>query len=354
MPETWTPLCHNEGNAATGGIFRVERDAADGKPRSRIVKIARPPRQPPPANSTAWQTSDAPDHFNYWRREIHAYETGFAYAAYHDAGIRAPRLDAVVAHENGEIELWLEYVDGRTGFDLSAERLGRFAYELGAGQARWVGRVPAPVELPWLSRRWLAQYLSVGPGANVRVADADWDDPVAAAAWPAPVRDALRRLWESRTRTPAAVEALPHTLCHLDVWPANLIEDTSGASVLLDWSFVGEGSVGEDPANLIVDSVTDGLMDMALLPAVAEAVADGYIRGLEDGGWNGPADGVRAAIAACAAAKYSWLGAQAIATAVHGRRHRSSYNQDDSPVEALARLTPLAELLARWSTDLLG
>jgi hypothetical protein len=370
---TWIPLRHNEGNAATGGIFRVGQEAADGTVRSRILKIARPPApgasgapgtpgaqgaqgaQGPASTrpASAWGTSDAPDHYNYWRREVYAYETGFAYAAYHDAGIRAPRLDTAVTRDNGEIELWLEDVDGRSGFELSVERLGRFGYELGAGQARWVGRVPSPVELPWLSRRWLAQYLSSGPGANVDVTDADWDDPVA-AVWPAPVRAALRRLWESRMRVLAVVEALPHTLCHLDVWPANLIEDASGASVLLDWAFVGEGSIGEDPANLIVDSVTDGLLDVALLPGIAEAVADGYLRGLEDGGWHASSDKVRAGIAACAVAKYSWIGAHAIATAVHGRRHRPSYNQDDSPAETLTRVTPLAELLARWSADHVG
>lgn len=356
MGETRVPLRHNAGNAATGGIFRVRRDPARGpRPPSRILKIARPPANPPAtATASAWQTSDAPDHYNYWRREVYAYETGFAYAAFRDGGIRAPRLDAVVDRKDGGIELWLEDIDGKAGFELSVARLGRFAYELGAAQGRWAQRVPPPVELPWLSRRWLAQYLTAGPGANVRIADADWDGKPVATAWPTPVRRALRRLWETRMQVLATVEALPRTLCHLDVWPANLIEDASGASVLLDWTFVGEGAIGEDPANLIIDSVTDGLMDISLLPPIAEAVIDGYTGGLADGGWHGAADDVRAAIAACAVAKYSWLGARAVAVAAHGTKSANAYNQDDSPAETLARITPLAELLARWSTGHLG
>jgi Phosphotransferase enzyme family len=352
--ETRVPLRHNAGNAATGGIFRVRREPVRGpRPPSRILKIARPPADPP-ATASAWQTSDAPDHFNYWRREVYAYETGFAYAAFHDAGIRAPRLDAVVDRKDGAVELWLEDIDGTPGFELSVARLGRFACELGAAQGRWAQRVPPPVELPWLSRRWLAQYLTAGPGANVQIADGDWDHDAVAAVWPAPVRLALRGLWESRMQALATVEALPRTLCHLDVWPANLIEDASGGSVLLDWAFVGEGAIGEDPANLIIDSVTDGLMDVSLLPLIAETVIEGYTRGLEEGGWHASAEDVRAAIAACAVAKHSWLGAHAIATAVRGSKATHSYSQDGSAAERLARITPLAELLARWSAGHLG
>jgi len=34
-------------------------------------------------------------------------------------------------------------------------------------------------------------------------------------------------------------------------------------------------------------------MDVALLPAVADAAIEGYLRGLRDGGWTGSADAVR-------------------------------------------------------------
>jgi hypothetical protein len=102
-------LRHNEGNAATGGIFRVRGAAGGREPgqppsgsSSRILKIARPPTDPP-ATSSAWQTSNAPDHFNYWRREVYAYETGLADSVYRDAGIRAPRLESVVPLPDGRV-----------------------------------------------------------------------------------------------------------------------------------------------------------------------------------------------------------------------------------------------------------
>lgn len=338
---------HNTENAASGGIFRV-RGGGDGREESRILKILRPPATVSGAGTSAWPTSDAPDHFNYWRREVAAYESGFAHSAFAEAGIRAPGLMAVEARADGSVELWLEDIDGRSGFELSGERLGRFGYELGAGQARWVGRVPPAAELPWLSRRWLAQYASGGPHSRVLIDAADWDGPVA-RVWPARTRLSLRRLWESRTAVLAAAEAFPRTLCHLDLWPANLIEDSSGTSVLIDWAFVGEGAVGEDPANLIIDSVTDGLMDIAQLPFLAEAISDGYLAGLSDGGWDGSADQVRAAIATCGAAKYSWFGALVVASAVRGATGGESSDQEDAAAEGLERIMPLAELLARWA-----
>ena len=64
--------------------------------------------------------------------------------------------------------------------------------------------------------------------------------------------------------------------------------------MLLDWSFTGDGAVGEDVANLIIDSCADGLMDVALLPEIADSVTRGYLNGLHDGGWTGSSDAVRA------------------------------------------------------------
>jgi hypothetical protein len=115
--------------------------------------------------------------------------------------------------------------------------------------------------------------------------------------------------------------------------------DDAGTSVLLDWSFTGDGAVGEDVANLIVDSFTDGLMDVALLPELAERATDGYIHGLRDGGWSGSADSVRTAIAAGGAAKYSWFAPAYITRAIRDELSPASYGQDTSAAEAVSRLT---------------
>jgi len=330
------PLRHGQANAATGGIWRVR-----GPGGTAIVKVARhPPQTDAPK---AFPTSNEPTHWNYWRREAFAYETGLAATAYAGAGITAPALLEAGTRPDGGVELWLADVGGTGGFDWPVPRLARFARELGAAQARWAGRVPA---VPWLSRRWLAQYVAEAPNWVGPVDPAVWDHPNV-APWPEPVRARLRELWAGRARMLAVAEAAEHTLCHLDVWPANLA-DTAGTSVLLDWAFVGEGAVGEDLANLVVDCFTDGLMDMAVLPELTEVAVDGYLAGLRDGGWAGSDDAIRAAVHASGAAKYSWFGPAMAARAACDDLGRSSYRQDTSAAEAIQRLIPLVTLIADW------
>src|SRR5204862_370442 len=134
-----------------------------------------------------------------------------------------------------------------------------------------------------------------------RYGDEHWDHPVA-AAWPAGVRHRLRELWARRHAALSRAERTPRTVCHLDVWPSNLIED-GPATVLVDWSFAGEGGLGEDAANLIVDSVADGLMDAAVLPEIVAGVTEGYLAGLRDGGRTGSPDAVPRGSAVAGTAK---------------------------------------------------
>jgi hypothetical protein len=335
------PLRHGLANAATGGIWRVR-----GPSGTAILKVARRPAATDPPK--AFPTSDEPAHWNYWRRESLAYQSGLAATAYARAGITAPALLGSGIRPDGGVELWLADVSGSKGFDWPVSRLARFARELGAAQARWAGRVPATA---WLSRRWLAQYLAEAPNWLGPVEPALWDHP-SLAPWPAPLRTRLRELWAGRNRILAVAEAAERTLCHLDVWPANLADDV-GTSVLLDWSFTGEGALGEDLANLVIDSFTDGLMDIARLPELAEAAIGAYLAGLRDSGWSGSADAVRAAIHASGAAKYSWFGPAMAARAARDDLGRSAYRQDTSAADAIRRLTPLVALLTDWAAPLL-
>jgi hypothetical protein len=329
-------LRHNKGNEATFGIWRV-----DGPADSAVLKIFRPPTG---QWSAYWPTSNNPAHWNYWRREPLTYRTGLASSAYGTEGIVPPDLLDAADRPDGMIEIWLEYVDGLEGFSWTPARIGRYAYELGAGQARWVGRVPAT---EWLSRRWLAQYMAEGPSRGVDIGNADWDDD-RVAAWPRQVRQQLMRLWRQRGRALAATEAAERTLCHLDVWPANSI-DSQGRSVQLDWAFVGEGAVGEDVGSLILHCFTDGLVPPSLLPEVTEASVNGYLHGLADGGWSGSSDKVRATIAVSGAAKYSWFGPTILGRVLNDDLGTSNYSMDDSAASAVVRTTELVSLIADWS-----
>jgi hypothetical protein len=333
------PLTHNAANEATGGIWRLTRPGGG----SRVLKIATPRRH---VTGSSWRTSDEPTHWNYWQREALAYRAGLPATAYADAGIAGPALVEVRDLADGSVALWLEHVDGVPGAAWTVAAFRDFATRLGAAQARWCG---APPRYPWLSRRWLRGYARSRPDPG-RV---DWDHPVIAAVWPAPLRAGVARLGRDVGRLLDVVETLPRTLTHLDVWPANLIA-TPAVTVLLDWSFVGEGALGEDIGNLVVDAFADGLVPVTLLPETTAAVTGGYLDGLRAAGNTvDPATVVRA-VHASAAAKYAWFGPRMAARVVAGEHVGSTfYDAGGSVADRLARWRPLLETLVAWAAEVL-
>lgn len=324
-------LTHNAGNQATGGIWRVEGPAGRA-----VLKIANAG-----ADAGAWATGERGDHWNNWRREPLAYQSGLARTAFGEAGLGAPRLLDLVELGPGALALWLEDVGGLPGPRWTVERLADAARRLGRAQAGWAGR---ELPHPWLSRGWLRQYVASKPVRE----PVPWEHPLAVAAWPAELRAGLRRLWERRGDLLDRAEALPGTLCHLDVWPMNLI--ARGAPddeiVLLDWSFVGAGAVGEDVGNLIADSVADALIDPALLPEIDREVTAAYLAGLRAGGWRGGEAVVRRAIEVTGAAKYCWLAPLMLERLAGGGPR--AYDRR-GPEEVLRGRAGMLALVASWA-----
>jgi Ser/Thr protein kinase RdoA (MazF antagonist) len=325
------PLDHNPLNAATGGIWRVRRD--DG---TAILKILWPGGVV--GGRSDWATSDDPGHWNYWRREGLAYRTGLCATAYAAGGIRAPDLLEAVDRADGSVALWLEDVDGTPGTACTPTQLGDVAGRLGTAHAAWLGRAddgPA-----WLSRDWLRDYSLSRPVTE----PVDWDHPLAAEVWPRRLREDLRTLWERRHAVLAATDQLPRTLCHHDVWPMNLFVDADGP-VLFDWTFVGPGAIGEDPANLILDTFLDGLVRVEHLTEVADIVCAAYAEGLAG---SVDAATVHRAIRLAAAAKYFWLAPRMLNHLAVPNPHQALGYDARDDLEMFAGRRAVLDLLATW------
>jgi hypothetical protein len=285
-------LRHNPRNTVTAVVERVTDPAGATLVRKELRAPQRPADGP-------WPASTDPRHWNYWRREADAYQFAALRESLWQAGLDMPHAD-VVEHETG-VTLWLEDVTGTPGpaFTLADHEA------LAAALGRW--QASGPLTTPWSSRGFLRDY-SGSRGAAVHLVDDDtaWCQSLIRETWPSGLRDGWRRLLAHRDDLLAAMEGLPRTRSHLDVWVSNEIRRPGGQVVLLDWAFVGDGAVGEDLGNHIPDAVFDLFWPAERLGDLDRACFDAYLSGLREAGWRGSDRDVRLGVVA-SCVKYTWL-----------------------------------------------
>ena len=288
------------GAGAGNAIYRFTgqgRDRGQQMPWSLILKTVYP--EGDNTHISAW---------NYYKREAAAYQSGWL--ADLPGGLAAPRCFGVVEHPDGVCWMWLEDVRDEIGAHWPLEHYGVVARHAGQLNGAYLAGESLP-DWPWLSSGWLRRYVAYAAPAIPLIRDS-LDHPLVRRWLQGDASSKLFRRWEERDLYLDALDRLPQTLCHLDVFRRNLFArktaDGGDQTVAVDWAFAGRAAIGEELVPLILGSL--GFFEVGLEEAQAldEIVFEGYLEGLRDAGWRGDPRQVRLGYAAAACLRYRCAG----------------------------------------------
>lgn len=231
--------------------------------------------------------------WNYHKREADAYRSGWLVDL--PGGLAAPRCFGVTERPDGTCWIWLEEVAEEIGSQWPLEHYGIVARHAGQFNGAYLTERSLPT-WPWLSSSWLRSYVALSAPAIPRIRH--WlDHPLVLHLWPSDASQRLFRLWNERDLFLDALDRLPQTLCHLDLFRRNLFArntaDGDDQSVVIDWSNVGQGAIGQELAPLVLAGIAFNEVEFAQAQALEDIVFDGYLEGLRDVGWRGDPRQVR-------------------------------------------------------------
>ena len=225
------------GTVGNVQLVRGVAETADGEklPYSIILKIQH-----------KWERHGDP---GSWRREYDFYKSDFG--ALFSESFRWPECyHAEMNADESETQIWMEYVDGVTGLELTGDMYERAAEELGRFQGKLYAEKPDILQsLTNLSKVEYAKnfYLHYRSWREVydyiRVGDCEI---------PKHLCKMLIDIDENEAEVWGRIEKLPIVLCHRDFWVANIL-CKDDKIVLIDWDTAGWGYLGEDVASLIAD-----------------------------------------------------------------------------------------------------
>ena len=273
------------GGQAISAVYRLSgngRDRGETTAWSLILKAMHPQAD-----------SDDPSHWNCWKREVLAYQSGLLDDL--PGGLAAPRCFGVSEQPGGEFRLWLEDVKDDIGEKWPLEHYGVVARHLGQFNGAYLAGRPLP-RSPWLSKEWLRGWLS--PVAEViDQLPSALEYPLGRLWLPGDNCETLMHLWDTREAFLQALDRLPQTLCHRDAFRRNLFarrgREGSYQTVAIDWAWPGPGAVGEEMVPLVQATVGFGGIGLDQARTLDHIVSEGYLDGLRDTGWRGDPREVR-------------------------------------------------------------
>ncbi|MBN1776644.1 MAG: aminoglycoside phosphotransferase family protein [Clostridiales bacterium] len=207
---------------------------------------------------------------NSWRREYDLCRTEF-HTLFTET-FRWPKCFGAEETE-GENRLWMEYVKGVSGAELTLNDLALAALELGRFQARCHQQETTLRHIDCFSdfqymQRDFAQWSSDTREYKYLRSDA--------CELPQHLKQMLIATQEQSPAIFQAMSRLPRVLCHRDYWTENIF--VSGGNVIaIDWDCAGWSAPGEDIASLVADETPAGQIGAyyrRLLPAYYTGIGE--------------------------------------------------------------------------------
>ena len=240
---------------------------------------------------------------NSWRREYDLYQSNLA-AAFTPA-LRWPECYHSQLRD-GNIELWIEYIDGVSGSNLTIEMLEQAALELGRFQGRInkqhddLRNISCLGDTGFLGRefsQWHMQSFTYDflisdqcqmwgfmkemlKNGSIQLVDGKSFEYSFLRSKGCNLPEKLKRMIvdidERKDELFNRLNNLPIVLCHRDFWNENIFF-TDGVTRLIDWDTAGWGFLGEDIASLIVDG-----MDVERFEENYNRLVPAYLKGLSE------------------------------------------------------------------------
>ena len=179
--------------------------------------------------------------------------------------------------EETETQLWMEYIDGVSGDDLTVDMFERAALEIGRFQGKLYAEKPAFLhELVNLSKAEDLKNYYLNCLSWKEIYDYIRDDD---CEIPKNLREMLIDIDNNADDVWHRIEKLPIVLCHRDFWTTNIFYH-DGKIRLIDWDTTGWGYMGEDIKQLISDETHPCHMVeyyRKCVPAYYKGFSEGYI-----------------------------------------------------------------------------
>ncbi|MCH4888078.1 aminoglycoside phosphotransferase family protein [Acidaminobacter sp. JC074] len=215
-----------------------------------------------------WKRHADPDS---WLREYDLYHSELDTVMSDD--LRWPSCYHLEKKED-KVEIWMEYIDGISGHDLTLEMFGVASREIGRFQGKLLrDKPPVLSSLNNLSRESMIKEVY-----HAYVAWPETYDYVRSESCELP-KHICKLLIDNDERSKDVwqeIEKLPLTFSHRDYWVTNIFY-VDGKIRLIDWDTTGWGAIGEDIASLIIDETApDMVIDYykTCVPAYIEGLSE--------------------------------------------------------------------------------